>query len=1607
MGDSYRIKTELGINKSINIQLDQEFEFLEILSLKIQQTDIYTRNCADYGVIVGRVTANNGLGVPNARVSVFIPIEQIDESNPLINSIYPYKSPTDKNEDGFRYNILPYEPSYSKHAATGTLPTRADVLTGDTAVTIYDKYFRFTSKTNESGDYMIMGVPLGEQTIVMDVDLSDIGEFSLTPQDLIRIGLATESQLAGNKFRKSNDLNSLPQLINLRKNIEISPLWGDPEICQISINRLDFDLRDDANVDIQPTAVFMGSIFSSPDSFRIRKNCRPRDNMGNLCGLISAPGQIIAIRQTIQQDEDGNPVLEEYELEQAGNVIDSDGSWLVELPMNLEYLVTNEFGEKVISNNPEIGIPTKSKYRFKIKWTQPNVPTEMTKRAYFLVPNVKEYGWTTNTNDPNYNTNNITTSTRQLDSSYYFGLAWSGYTDGFTGLNKNNRLNEIINCEDTFYMFDYNKVYTVSGLIDEYKNGFARGRFLGIKEIDSQDCESTVNKFPVNDGFRNFDLIYFLFSIIFQVIQLFGIPLLIIYHLIAFLWNNFAVPLLVVLIGLVAKQAVQFFVAAGVSFPALGLIIPNIALGIIMIIVGITLITNFRSIVSKKFGRFKIPMITYPDCQACDCDPENTTDGGGSVLTSPVTQFSNSGLYYDKIAENNTLVLSQGEQDQPVFAVAFSQALGTRGEKKDNNGIYKSTESPQYRLPDTTNTFGTPKPFFADSQDIPMGERINVFNTRKKYFDGTNKIRVSFDINSNIGKKHYDNTITILSNVEYESGQLLTFVNPESTTDLNYLWTGQTNDLGVLTGISGTTLRPNSSNISINYAQTQTTSLTTNYFLSIGSSEVNYKYPLDLEYYQVITAITVSDASKLWTLNGDNNSFPNILNSDTEVHWNVKKDISIFDDWQSSKYTRIRTSEVFDDFENQYITILQRGVDPYSPKYTNQFGLGKIFGYNNEDSIVITASTRLNIPIQKLNNGGLSVQEHNTQTNIFNPSYFFLPGNQFSAFTTSNVGYYGALDANYNADFPISKPTISGVRSVVTTTSNSSYRAIPTPGKYDLSEDLSGAGFYLNDGGQKPRTVSSFYYSPNLYPILTASPMSITSKINNVMRTDRLPSSDTLDSSTWSYNPALLQQNLGFAIYLLNTDTEDFTTERYGSGAQTYSPDVEGQLAADALESFDCTKMVGLSCYSGNSVNFGIKDGCKDTDTIENGCYVFMERPLITLTKDIKSFGEWGYRFRFFYGLCRGVLSQMFVNNWVNGTLYAYPIQIDTYYDKQNRALPPQFCRDLIYFDSKTNNFYYRSSPYNDNTNKFIGRPTTGQRQPLNDRNLLYPTTIMNLGMKDSFYSEITFDPSNKGYVMNQLDDTSYSDMSDLVNLFVISRITDENFLQQLFAIFNKNNSLDQLFTRDERRIDGDLAQLMSINSEEGVINFSPEYYSASGSPSDPVVMLNPNSNEVTMGVFFSSTTEDLQFKDYLTPGRINFRGTDGQLYPYPYGIKTQIVPFYQWGLDNENTIFGNQFNTWKTNRDNIVSKGYQSLDRMSSVIPTYFRGSNTSISDTFDRGYIFNTVANNSTDWSYSINAGIYPNKFLVGAPFHFYFGVIKGASALDKFKTKYSVDE
>ena len=100
----------------------------------------------------------------------------------------------------------------------------------------------------------------------------------------------------------------------------------------------------------------------------------------------------------------GDPILEQYSLPNSGKVIDENGAFVTDVPMNLDYVVTNEFGETVLSNDQSIGVPTKGKYRFKIKYqSEENGPPFEgdqlfpiigdVMRANFIVPQIREYGW--------------------------------------------------------------------------------------------------------------------------------------------------------------------------------------------------------------------------------------------------------------------------------------------------------------------------------------------------------------------------------------------------------------------------------------------------------------------------------------------------------------------------------------------------------------------------------------------------------------------------------------------------------------------------------------------------------------------------------------------------------------------------------------------------------------------------------------------------------------------------------------------------------------------------------------------------------------------------------------------------------------------------------------------------------------------------------------------------------------------------------------------------------------------------------------------------------------------------------------------------------------
>ncbi len=584
----HRITTNIGRDQKVTVELKQDYDLLEILSLKFTQTDVYTSMCSDYGVVVGRISVNNGFGVPNARISIFVPLSESDSEDPVVSQLYPFTTVSDKNDTGHRYNLLPSRKQHGGHAPTGTFPDQKDVLTREEVLEVYEKYYKYTAKTNDAGDFMIWGVPLGTQTIHVDVDLSDIGCFSLRPDDFIRQGMGVDQFKNEYTFKSSEDLDALPQIVSFNQTIEVYPFWGNEDLCEIGLTRTDFDLSN-KGVRIEPKAYLLGSIYSDQGTNTVNKNCTPKSKMGRKCDLTTFPAKIEILRFTSRKDSQNRPILEFLEVEED---VEDDGSFVLPLPMNMDYLYTNEFGENEYTNDPNKGIPTSSCYRFRVSIKNETLGRVRTTASY-LIPNIREFQ-----ND--------------IEASYAWSTDWSDYPA--SALNSSYIFNSVMGSyypEDYFYRFTYNKVYGVSSFMGgQYSSGgFNRNTFLGIKEIspkEEEDCQSNVNTPPVNWGIQKFN-----FSI-----------------LLAIILNIFERIVYTALVGLmqVLIWPFQIFYSFRIYIRAFG----------------VTLI-NWRpfefldSVIEaiQRFGTVRLGLAIYPECENCDQVDETPSVPNTTGTTDP------------------------------------------------------------------------------------------------------------------------------------------------------------------------------------------------------------------------------------------------------------------------------------------------------------------------------------------------------------------------------------------------------------------------------------------------------------------------------------------------------------------------------------------------------------------------------------------------------------------------------------------------------------------------------------------------------------------------------------------------------------------------------------------------------------------------------------------------------------------------------------------------------------------------------------------------------------------------------------------------------------
>src|SRR5574344_296229 len=378
MDKSYRIHTKTNIDSVITIPLKKDVSCFDILSMKLNVADTYNIPSANYGVVVGRVLGNEAFGIPNVKVSLFVPISDEDADNIDITSLYDFSSVTDTDENNKRYNVLQNSGSNGRdecYSSVGTLPIKRAVLDNNDEIEIFDKYWKYTTITNNSGDYMFFAVPTGTTQLHIDCDLSDIGILSQHPSDFIRNGYSPDLFDSPSKFKTEGDLDPLVQILSQNQSIYVYPFWGDKDGGKIGITRADISL----NYTFTPTCVFMGSVITDANGNYYATDGEPIGNIGNQDSVTSVQGRIEMIRKT----ELG--AIEEYKIND-NSLIDENGVFCYEIPMDLDRIGTDEYGNITKINGHGKGIPTRARVRFRISLPSKENNSQ-SHSAKFMIPN--------------------------------------------------------------------------------------------------------------------------------------------------------------------------------------------------------------------------------------------------------------------------------------------------------------------------------------------------------------------------------------------------------------------------------------------------------------------------------------------------------------------------------------------------------------------------------------------------------------------------------------------------------------------------------------------------------------------------------------------------------------------------------------------------------------------------------------------------------------------------------------------------------------------------------------------------------------------------------------------------------------------------------------------------------------------------------------------------------------------------------------------------------------------------------------------------------------------------------------------------------------------
>ena len=352
-----------------------------------------------------------------------------------------------------------------------------------------------------------------------------------------------------------------------------------------------------------------------------------------------------------------------------------------------------------------------------------------------------------------------------------------------------------------------------------------------------------------------------------------------------------------------------------------------------------------------------------------------------------------------------------------------------------------------------------------------------------------------------------------------------------------------------------------------------------------GYEESYLRYPTDIEYFQVITGMTVGTF-----LSMSNNTTPGLFPNEYLLHRikYVTPECGILPGYTGPNYNIRTTSpalQYMPGYQNFEVIIMIRGVDPHTQKQNISYDLSRIFGLTSfgvNQNLIVSGDYYLNVPIQAYPTTPRKPKSHVTGNNQGHNLYFDSYSLQisgpsgsnpnFTAFTSTLPYYYVATDDNIYSTYapagsvppnstnlasptnplvfpsqstlpyfqvqinPIPQPTTVGAGGGAYLKSNTNLNlfgitSINNPFYYfALTENN-----YYNNAPPLANFNRLYYlYSPVYYGNASLTPVNFTDRNRIVMRSDRIPTSTRVENGVALTTGYGLHQNNNFTYYSAN-----------------------------------------------------------------------------------------------------------------------------------------------------------------------------------------------------------------------------------------------------------------------------------------------------------------------------------------------------------------------------------------------------------------------------------------------------------------------------------------